>query len=114
VSFASADDDVLPIIHAIVNLARQMETRDGQGRFTEDQIRDVLREHEAGVKAADLCRKHGISNAAFYSWNSKYQRADGIRRRAARALEEENRRLKKLLAVSMLDVSALKDLLGKN
>jgi putative transposase len=85
-----------------------------RGRFTEDQIIGVLREHEAGVKAADLCRKHGISDAIFYNWKSKYGGltvSDVVR---LRALEDENRRLKKLLAESMLDVSALKDLLGKN
>ena len=85
-----------------------------RGRFTEDQIIGVLREHEAGVKAADLCRKHGISDATFYNWKSKYGGltvSDVVR---LRALEDENRRLKKLLAESMLDVSALKDLLGRN
>ncbi len=85
-----------------------------RSRFTEDQIIGVLREHEAVVKTADLCRKHGISDATFYNWKSKY---GGLRVSDAarlRALEDENRRLKKLLAESMLDVSALKDLLGKN
>jgi putative transposase len=85
-----------------------------RSRFTEDQIIGVLREHEAGVKTADLCRKHGISDATFYNWKSKYGGltvSDAVR---LRALEDENRRLKKLLAESMLDVSALKDLLGKN
>jgi putative transposase len=85
-----------------------------RSRFTEDQIIGVLREHEAGVKTADLCRKHGISDATFYNWKSKYgglMVSDAAR---LRALEDENRRLKKLLAESMLDVSALKDLLGKN
>jgi putative transposase len=74
----------------------------------------VLREHEAGVKTADLCRKHGISDATFYTWKSKYGGLTVSDAARLRTLEDENRRLKKLLAESMLDVSALKDLLGKN
>ena len=74
----------------------------------------MLREHEAGVKAADLCCKHGISDATFYNWKSKYGGLTVSDVARLRALEDENRRLKKLLAESMLDVSALKDLLGKN
>ena len=83
-------------------------------RFTEEQIIGVLREHEAGVKAADLCRKHGISDATFYNWKAKYSGLTVSDAARLRALEDENRRLKRLLAESMLDVSALKDLLGKN
>jgi putative transposase len=74
----------------------------------------VLREHEAGVKTADLCRKHGISDATFYNWKSKYGGMTMSEAARLRTLEDENRRLKKLLPESMLDVSALKDLLGKN
>lgn len=85
-----------------------------RGRFTDDQIIGVLREHEAGVKTADLCRKHGISDATFYNWKAKYGGMTVSEVARLRALEDENRRLKKLLAESMLDVSALKDLLGKN
>jgi len=85
-----------------------------RSRFTEDQIIGVLREHEAGVKTADLCRKHGISDATFYTWKSKYGCLTVSDAARLRTLEDENRRLKKLLAESMLDVSALKDLLGKN
>ncbi len=86
----------------------------GRGRFTEDQIIGVLREHEAGVKSAELCGKHGISDATFYNWESKYSGMTVSEAARLRTLEDENRRLKKLLAKSMLDVSALKDLLGKN
>ena len=85
-----------------------------RGRFSEDQIIGVLREHEAGVKIAELCRKHGISDATFYNWKMKYGGMTVSEAGRLRALEDENRRLKKLLAESMLDVSALKDLLGKN
>lgn len=84
-----------------------------RSRFTEDQIIGVLREHEAGVKTAELCRKHGISDATFYNWKAKYGGMTVSEAARLRTLEDENRRLKKLLAESMLDVSALKDLLGK-
>ena len=84
-----------------------------RGRFTEDQIIGVLREHEAGVKTAELCRKHGISDATFYNWKSRFGGMTVSEAARLRTLEDENRRLKKLLAESMLDVSALKDLLGK-
>lgn len=84
-----------------------------RGRFTEDQIIGVLREYEAGVKTAELCRKHGISDATFYNWKAKYGGMTVSEAARLRTLEDENRRLKKLLAESMLDVSALKDLLGK-
>jgi len=85
-----------------------------RGRFTEDQIFGVLREHEAGMKTAKPCRKHGISDATFYNWKAKYGGMTVSEAARLRTLEDENRRLKKLLAESMLDVSALKDLLGKN
>ena len=85
----------------------------GRSRFTEDQIIGVLREHEAGVETVDLCRKHGISDATFYNWKSKYGGLTVSDAARLRALEDENRRLKKLLAESMLNVSALRDLLGK-
>ena len=85
-----------------------------RSRFTEDHIIGVVREHEAGLKTADLCRKHGISDATFYNWKSKYGGMTVSEAARLWTLEDENRRLKKLLAESMLDVSALKDLLGKN
>jgi putative transposase len=85
-----------------------------RGRFTEDQIIGVLREHEAGMKTAELCRKRGISDATFYNWKAKDGGMTVSEAARLRALADENRRLKKLLAESMLDVSALKDLLGKN
>ena len=85
-----------------------------RSRFTEEQIIGVLREHDAGVKTADLCRRHGISDATFYNWKAKYGGLTVSDAARLRALEDENRRLKKLLAESILDLSALKDLMGKN
>jgi len=82
-------------------------------RFTEEQIIAVLREQELGAKTADLCRKHGISEATFYNWKSKFGGMDVSEARRLKQLEGENARLKKLLADSMLDNAALKDLLSK-
>jgi putative transposase len=83
-------------------------------RFTEEQIIGVLKEQEAGVKAADLCRKHGISEATFYNWKAKYGGMEVSEAKRLKALEDENAKLKKLLAEQMLDVAALRALLGKN
>ena len=82
-------------------------------RFTEEQIIGVLKEHEAGITIAELCRKHGVSSASIYKWKAKYGGMDVSEAKRLKALEEENTRLKKLLADSMLDNAALKDLLGK-
>ena len=82
-------------------------------RFTEEQIIAVLREHEAGAKTADLARKHGISEATLYNWKAKYGGMDVSDAKRLRSLEEENRKLKKLLAELMLDQAALKELLTK-
>lgn len=84
-----------------------------RSRFTEEQIIAVLKEHELGAKAADLCRKHGISEATFYNWKSKFGGMDVSDARRLKALEGENAKLKKLLADAMLDNAALKDLLSK-
>jgi len=82
-------------------------------RFTEEQIIAVLREHDAGAKTADLARKHGISEATLYNWKARYGGMDVSDAKRLRSLEEENRKLKKLLAESMLDQAAVKELLTK-
>jgi putative transposase len=84
-----------------------------RSRFTEEQIIAVLREHEAAAKTADLCRKHGMSEATLYNWKAKFGGMDVSEAKRLRALEDENRKLKKLLAESMLDQAALKELLSK-
>ena len=82
-------------------------------RFTEEQIIAVLREQEAGMKTADICRKHGIGDATFYKWKAKYGGLEVSDAKRLRSLEDENGRLKRMLADAMLDNAALKDLLGK-
>ena len=84
-----------------------------RSRFTEAQIISILREQEAGVPVADLCRKHGLSSPTFYKWKAKYGGLDVSEARRLKALEDENARLKRMLADAMLDNVALKDLLGK-
>ena len=84
-----------------------------RSRFTEEQIISVLREQEAGVKTADVCRKHGVSEATFYKWKAKYGGMEVSDARRLRRLEEENTKLKKLLAEAMLDNAMLKDIAAK-
>ena len=82
-------------------------------RFTEEQIIGVLKEAEAGMKVAEVCRKHGFSDATYYNWKSKFGGMTVSEAQRLKALEAENARLKKLLAESLLDNAALKDVLGR-
>ena len=85
-----------------------------RSRFSDEQIIGILKEHQAGLSATELCRKHGISDATFYKWRSKYGGMEVSEAKRLKTLEEENARLKKLLAESMMDVSTLREMLGKN
>jgi putative transposase len=85
-----------------------------RSRFTDEQIIGILKEHQAGMTAAELCRKHGISDATFYNWRSKYGGMDVSDAKKLKVLEAENAKLKKLLAESVMDVSTLKEMLEKN
>ena len=85
-----------------------------KSRFTEEQIIKVLKEHAAGLSAGDLCRKHGISDATFYKWRTKYAGLEVSDVKKLRQLEEENRRLKQMVAEQALDMQALKAITAKN
>jgi putative transposase len=85
-----------------------------KSRYSEEQIIAVLKEHQAGIPVAEICRKHGISDATFYNWRSRYGGMEVSDARRLKGLEEENRKLKKLLAEAMLDVATLREALGKN
>ena len=84
-----------------------------KSRFTEEQIIAILREQEQGVATAEVCRRHGISSATFFKWKAKFGGMDVSDARRLKVLEDENAKLKKLLAEAMLDVAMLKDLNGK-
>ncbi len=84
-----------------------------RNRFSEEQIIGILKEHEAGVAVSELCRKHGVSDGSIYKWKAKFGGMDVSEAKKLRGLEEENIKLKRLLAHAMLDNVALKDLLGK-
>jgi putative transposase len=84
-----------------------------RSRFTEEQIVAILREQEAGMATADLCRKHGVSSATFYKWKAKFGGLDVSEAKRLKALEDENAKLKRLLADAMLDNAGLKELIAK-
>ena len=83
-------------------------------RYTEEQIIQVLREGEAGARVADLCRKYGMSEATYYNWKARFAGMTVSDVKRLKALEDENRRLKQIVAEQALDNKALKDLLAKN
>lgn len=84
-----------------------------RSRFTEEQIISILKEHETGVPVSALCRKHGVSDASIYKWKAKYGGMEVSEAKRLKSLEDENAKLKRMLADAMLDNVALKDLLGK-
>jgi putative transposase len=85
-----------------------------RSRFSDEQIIGILKEHQAGLSAKELCRKHGVSEPTFYKWRSKYGGMEVSDAKRLKTLEDENARLKKLLAESMMDVSTLREMLAKN
>lgn len=84
-----------------------------RSRFTKEPIIGILKEHQAGLGAKELCRKHGVSDATFYKWRAKFGGMEVSDAKKLKALEVENAKLKKLLAEQMMDVSTLKEMLGK-
>ncbi len=84
-----------------------------RSRFTEEQIIGILRENEAGAKAGELARKHGVSEGTIYAWKAKFGGMTVSEAKRLKALEDENAKLKKLLAEQMLDLAAMKDLVAK-
>ena len=84
-----------------------------KNRFTEEQIIGILKEAEAGMKAAEVCRKYGISDATYYNWKAKFGGLTVSEAQRLKALEAENAKLKRLLAEAMLDNAALKDVVGR-
>lgn len=85
-----------------------------KSRFSEEQIIGILKEAEAGLPPSELCRRHGISDATFYNWRKKYGGLEVSEAKRLKTLEDENARLKKLLAEQMMDNATLKELLAKN
>jgi putative transposase len=85
-----------------------------KSRFSEEQIIGILKEHQAGLGAKELCRKHGISDGTFYKWRSKYGGMEVSDARRLKALEAENAEPKKMLAEQMLDVATFREMLGKS
>lgn len=115
IHFICMDCDLAPGVQSSLKfvLAQLEDQNMKRSRFSEEQIIAILKEHEAGLPVADLCRKHGVSDASIYKWKARYGGMDVSEARRLKTLEEENARLKRLLADAMLDNVALKDLLGK-
>jgi len=105
--------DLPAVINTPVELHGGHLPRHGEAFYEGAQIIGVLREQKVGVPTAEVCRKHGISSATFYKWKAKYGGLDVSEARRLRSLEDENRRLKKLLAETMLDNAMLKDIASK-
>jgi putative transposase len=85
-----------------------------RSRFSEEQIIGILKEQEAGMPTVEVCRRHGVSPATFYKWKSKFGGMEVSEAKRLRSLEDENAKLKKLLAEAMLDIAVLKDITGKS
>jgi putative transposase len=84
-----------------------------RSRFSDEQIIAIVKEQEAGMATAEVCRRHGISSATFYKWKAKYGGLEVSEARRLRSLEDENAKLKRLLAEAMLDIAVLKDISAK-
>lgn len=91
----------------------QNEHQMKRSRFSEEQILEILKEHEGGVSVADLCHKHGISDVSIYKWKTRFGEIEMSEAKELKKLEDENTRLRRLLADTMLEYTALKDLLEK-
>ena len=100
-------------LHMKLEAIRRKDRTMKRSRFTEEQIIGVLREQEAGLSTAEVCRKHGISTATFYGWKAKFGGLEVSEAKRLKQLEDENAKLKRLLADAMLDNAALKDLMTK-
>jgi putative transposase len=116
---ANEAPDLSPGIRAIAS--RNLPSLDRRGgrpmkhkRFSDEQVIGVLKEHEAGAKVDDICRRHAISTATFYSWRKKYAGMEASDAKRLRELEAENAKLKRIVADQVLDMSAMKELLGKH
>src|SRR4029450_4216204 len=96
-----------------VRLAHNKDQSMKRSRFSEEQIIGILKEHEAGVSVADLCRKHGVSDASIYKWKAKFGGLEVSEAKRLKTLEDENTRLKRLLADAMLDNAAFEGPFGK-
>jgi putative transposase len=92
---------------------REEDERVKNSRFSEEQIIGILKQSEVGAKTSELCRQHGISTATFYGWRSKYGGLEVSEAKRLKQLEEENAKLKRIVADQALDITMLKDLVGK-